>query len=80
MTGVTVMDDGMEMGAAFPGIGKISIPGLLSSTEGLTFEEELLVDVVSLLLLRLDELLDFFEPPSDSVKSKTMGDFLASTT
>lgn len=30
-TGVTVIEDGMEMGVLLPGIGMISMPGLLSN-------------------------------------------------
>lgn len=63
-TGVTVIDDGMEMGVLLPGMGMISMPGLFSSAA--------LRDAEELWLLLL--LLDFLLEPSVSVRSSTMGD------
>lgn len=66
MTGVTVMEEGIEMGVVLPGMGIISMPGRFSSAA--LREEELW-----LLLLPLP-LPDFLLELSVSVKSSTIGD------
>ena len=91
LTGVTVMEEGIDIGALLPGIGKISMPGLLSRTAAFSDDTEdvgPLLDVLELPLLLLlpplpvpEEEENFLGTVTESVsvKSKTIGDFLDST-